>query len=239
MTESLTALGSAIERRRMELHMSKADIQKSASISPNTYYRLIEGNIGQISLRTMNNIAKILGISLSALLSNDPSYGIRDDYAVSKAQLITALDKYLDQKLHELSAPVQVRLYERVFLGIMFEAFQSTQEEHIGILPIPDEVASKPGSKFAVQIFPGEDTPAPPRYAVLSYDKRMNIKLGLSDGHLHCITGKTKVDYFGYCYWDDQRGVVRIDRITHGATAIEIEYADITYICDVLMLIYV
>jgi hypothetical protein len=181
-------------------------------------------------------------MSLSAMLKHDPAYGTKRDYYYNRLSLARALDTYVDARLQDMNAPMLVPVYGRVFLALMFELYKKG-EEYESLLPIPHEVAAKPGVKFAIQVTPriGGQTALKqtPKYAVLSFSQQNNIKLGIEDGRLLALTDQAKFDRIGHCYWDDGRGVVRIERIMHGDEPYELEYAKISYICDVLELIYI
>ena len=59
----LSKLGRRLEERRVQLGLTKDAVQRGAKISPNTYYRLLDGEIGQTSLRTFQQIAEALKMS--------------------------------------------------------------------------------------------------------------------------------------------------------------------------------
>jgi SOS-response transcriptional repressor LexA len=70
----LSDLGRRVETRRVELGLTKDRLQQNMGTSPNTYYRMLSGDYGNISMQMFQRLADALGVPLAYLLSGDPVY---------------------------------------------------------------------------------------------------------------------------------------------------------------------
>lgn len=240
MADVLTDLGRAIEQRRTELGFTKAQLQSRAGIGPSTYYRLISGDTGLISIRTLQNVANALGLSLTTLLSKDTDHARTNDYTVNKAEILAAVDEYIDVKLHEIQAPIVVPVYNSI--DEMIDECAHGNIHSQTALDVPSSfVAGRKGlAALMVRGFPSNNYLFPEfSYVIIDCEPFTDLRnIRNKQNRLYAFAHGPEEDIIGYCIWDDKTEKVQCASLYKPETFVAYEYDSVRFPSEVVMIMY-
>ena len=232
----LSDIGKRIEARRLELELTKEAVQRGSKISPNTYGRLIQGDIRRTSLRTFQQIAEALKLPLSALVSEEyvpqADTDLRD-----KLDTITSMLKEKRQQLSPQPAKLQkVGVYGKVAAGLGAENEAATEEPEQKV-EIPSQLLKLPGRKIGCIV--SGDSMEPQLYAgdilVVWYGTQADVRERSRQGDIMVVTDSFNDEYVKRCYWDDDEGQLRMQSINPVYDDIVMDYASIRWTGLVVM----
>ncbi|MBN2081826.1 helix-turn-helix domain-containing protein [bacterium] len=232
----LSKLGRRIEERRVQLGLTKDAVQRGAKISPNTYYRLLEGEIGQTSLRTFQQIADALKMPLPELLGGEiipkPEDEVKD-----RLDEITRLLKQRQAPTGEAAAKLlRVPVWGRVAAGLGAENEVLTEEPETHI-EIPERIMTLPGRKMGYVV--SGDSMEPQLYEgdilVVWYGTQADVRERSRQGDIMAVTDNYNDEFVKRCYWNDRDGRLTLRSLNPAYEDIELDYAAIRWTGLVVM----
>ena len=232
----LSKLGQRLEERRAQLGLTKDAVQRGAKISPNTYYRLLEGEIGQTSLRTFQQIAEALKFSLTDLLGGEVILQPEDDVKQRLDEITRLLKERQAPAGGAATKLLRVPVWGRVAAGMGAENEVLTEEPATHI-EIPERILGLPGRKMGYVV--SGDSMEPQLYEgdilVVWYGTQADVRERSRQGDIMAITDHYNEEYVKRCYWNDKDGRLTLRSLNPAYADIELDYAAIRWTGLVVM----
>ena len=232
----LSKLGQRMERRRIELGLSKDEVQRSSKISPNTYYKLLEGQIGKTTLRTFQQIADSLKLNLTELLGDD----VFPQPAKEIKQQLDEISTMLRER-HGFGTSPEKPIATVAVWGDVAAGLGATNESLIREpdlrIEIPAWVEALPGRKMGYRVVGNSMEPQLYKGDVLVvwYGTQDSVRIRSRQGDVMVVTDTFNDEYVKRCYWNDETGVLILRSVNPDYEDIRMEYGNIKWTGLVVM----
>jgi len=232
--KKLSKLGQRIEERRIQIGLTKDALQRGSKLSPNKYYQLLEGEIGQTSLRTFMNIAETLKLNVSELLGDE----VFPEPAKEVKQQLDEITALLKERhgYGEHAQKFNVAVWGNVAagMGASNDAVMEEPELHI---EIPARIEALPGRKMGYKVT--GDSMVPQLHEgdilVVWYGAQEDVRIRSRQGDVMVVTDSFNDEYVKRCYWNDKEGVLTLQSVNPVYDDITMEYENIKWTGLVVM----
>ena len=202
-------IGQRLEQARIAAGLTKARLSQLAKVKKDTFYRLLNGDVGDIAYRTVQALAGALGLTMGQLLADETSAA-----SPLVPQLVTLHGK-IDEVLSRLekrqmevvpaSDAPYARVYGRAAAGLG-EQSEPLTEEPPEVVPLPPSIAALPGRKIALRVSGDSMTPylRDGDLLVAWYGEKQLVRQHVLPGDIMVITDGSNDEYVKSVYWNDE-----------------------------------